>query len=55
MVESYNHQPSPSFIDQTLGYKVQLFVQCRKLKDVDAVGELVSDPVCFLYYKQDAK
>ncbi len=40
---------------ESVGYKVQLFVQCRKLKDVDGVGQGYSDPICFLYYKNDPK
>lgn len=35
-----------------VGYKVQLFVSCRKLKDVDGIGQGVSDPVCIIYQKQ---
>jgi hypothetical protein len=38
-----------------VGYKVQLFVQCRKLKDVDGFGQGYSDPICFVYYKTDPK
>lgn len=41
-----------SFIDH-VGYKVQLFIQCRKLKDVDGVGQGYSDPICFVYQKSD--
>ena len=36
-----------SFSD-SVGYKVQLVIQCRKLKDVDGFGQGYSDPVCFV-------
>ncbi len=35
-----------------LSYKVQLFISCRQLKDVDYIG--VSDPICFLYCKNQS-
>ena len=43
-----------SFSD-SVGYKVQLFIQCRKLKDVDGIGQGYSDPICFLQTKNDVK
>ena len=36
-----------------LSSKVQIFISCRKLKDVDFVG--VSDPIVYIYMKEDAK
>jgi hypothetical protein len=32
----------------SVGYKAQLFIQCRKLKDVDGFGQGYSDPICFV-------
>ena len=43
-----------SFSD-SVGYKVQLFIQCRKLKDVDGFGQGHSDPICFVKHKSDPK
>lgn len=52
----YSHNPSfAESVADSLGYKVQLFIQCRKLKDVDGIGQGYSDPVCFLYFKNDPK
>lgn len=52
-MENYNPGGQHNqFSSEHVGYKVQLFVSCRKLKDVDGIGQGVSDPVCIVYQKQ---
>lgn len=40
---------------EQVGYKVQLFIQCRGLKNVDGFGKGYSDPICFIYQKGDPR
>ena len=48
MQSSHSYIP-PMDPSSQLCSKVQLFISCRKLKDVDFVG--VSDPICIIYVR----
>jgi hypothetical protein len=41
-------------IENKLGYKVQLFISCRNLKNLDGIGQGYSDPICFIYQRSDS-
>ena len=51
----HNYSPVGQPATDQVGYKVQLFISCRSLKDVDGIGQGYSDPVCFVYHKNDPK
>ena len=54
-MHSYTALGEQNSFSDSVGYKVQLFIQCRKLKDVDGFGQGYSDPVCFVLHKSDPK
>ena len=49
MYSNYSQPSAPS--TGNLSYKIQLFISCRKLKDMDVVG--LTDPVCILHARDN--